>query len=50
MLVIAIYVLGVSAFLEKSEGAVYRQQIDAFLWTFLAMAVTPAAALDDVRD
>jgi len=50
MLLTALYVLGVSAFLEKSEGAVYRQQIDAFLWTFLAMAVTPAAALDDVRD
>lgn len=47
MLFTALYVLGVSAFLEKSEGAVYRQQIDAFLWTFLAMAVTHKA---DVRD
>jgi uncharacterized membrane protein YoaK (UPF0700 family) len=50
MLFVAIYVLAVSAFLEKSEGAVYRQQIDAFLWTFLALAMTPATALDDVRD
>jgi hypothetical protein len=50
MLFIAIYVLAVSAFLEKSEGAVYRQQIDVFLWTFLALAMTPADALDDVRD
>jgi hypothetical protein len=51
MLFNTVYVLGVSAFLEKSEGAVYRHQIDAFLWTFLATRVTeflPAAAV--VRD
>jgi hypothetical protein len=47
MLFVAIYVLGVSAFLEKSEGAVYRQQIEAFLFTFLALALTP---IEHVRD
>jgi hypothetical protein len=40
MLFNTIYVLGVSAFLEKSEGAVYRYQVDAFLWTFLGMAMS----------
>jgi hypothetical protein len=40
MLFNAFYVLGVSAFLEKSEGAVYRYQVDAFLWTFLGMALS----------
>jgi hypothetical protein len=33
------YVIAVSWLFEKAEGPVYRFQIDAFLWVFLAMAV-----------
>lgn len=35
-----VYVIAVSCLFEKSEGPVYRQQIEAFLWTFLAARVT----------
>src|SRR5262249_21292321 len=33
------YVNAVSCLFEKSEGAVYRFQIDAMIWAFLAIAV-----------
>jgi hypothetical protein len=32
------YVIAVSCFFEKSEGPVYRFQIEAFLWAFIAIA------------
>jgi hypothetical protein len=48
MLFVALYVLAVSAFLEKSEGPVYRQQIDAFLWTLVAVAVSRARSSGDL--
>jgi hypothetical protein len=53
-----IYVALVACLVEKSEGPLYRFQVDAFLWTLLALAITdrlsrgrrqPAAA-SDVRD
>jgi len=32
-----VYVIAVSCLFEKSEGPIYRYQVDAFLWLFLAM-------------
>ena len=52
-----VYVAAVACLLEKSEGPLYRYQVDAFLWILLALAATewlqrrkagPAAA--DVRN
>jgi hypothetical protein len=36
------YVIGVSWFFEKSEGPVYRFQIEPFLWCFIAFAADAA--------
>ncbi len=53
-----IYVALVACLLEKSEGPLYRFQVDAFLWTLLGLAITDRlsrrwrspAPLSDVRD
>jgi hypothetical protein len=42
MLFNIVYVIGVSCLIEKSEGPVYRQQIEAFLWSLLALAAARA--------
>lgn len=34
------YVIAVSCFIEKSEGPVYRQQIEPYLWALLGSALT----------